>query len=94
MSTMLFPYLNYLNEKSTISLYNKLVKSGVITEASYYGYKNQKTVPKVNTLVKILNVFNKTIDDFIKFINPKHYSKAYRSFFTEVLDNPIHLNVN
>ena len=49
---MLFSYLKHLNEKRTTNL----IKSGILTEASYYGDKKRQTIPKLNTLEKILNV--------------------------------------
>ena len=57
ISTMIYPYLNELNEGSELSLYNKLVVSGVITEPSFYRYRNEKIIPKSHTLEKILMYF-------------------------------------
>lgn len=85
ISTNLFPYLERLNKNSNRSIYQRLVTSEIISETSYYNYKNNKTIPNESTLVKILNVFGLQFEDFLEYINPK-YSKFYKNLVSEVIN--------
>lgn len=85
ISTNLFPYLERLNKDSDKSLYQRLVASGIVSEGSYYSYKNNKTTPSKSTLVKILNVFESRFEEYLEYINPK-YSIFYRELVGEILD--------